>query len=418
MKNENGELSGWIKGAPASLPVLNATKAITAEGLMTKLPDVLEGLSEFGFTSAIDMGMPFAAEEAFDAFVALDKKGELPLRLSMTYYVNTPELADGAVAQLEAYSKKYKTEHVWFDTLKITADSVVENQKAALLEPYLTTGNRGTLYFDHEALNKMILPAAEKGFNITIHTIGDWAARVSLDSAQSLREAGYKDTLFSTTHSQIIALSDRPRYKELNVTAQTTGNWAVPIAGYPPLIGQERNDTLQLPFASWAKDEVNIALGSDWPATPGGFEHGINPFNNMFCAMHRRAPEHIRELLGTHDAALPPFDEVLTLEQCIAAYTIGGAKMLGIDSEVGTIEVGKKADMILLSQNLFEIDPVDIPKTKVLATMFDGKLVHDVVYEIGDSETVDLAHVGEGAVGPCSHEVGKPKEAAGHHDHK
>ena len=76
--------------------------------------------------------------------------------------------------------------------------------------------------------------------------------------------------------------------------------------------------------------------------------------------------------------------------------------MLGIDKEVGTIEVGKKADMILLDQNLFEIDAEKIPKTKVLATMFDGKIVHDVVYKLGDSETVDLEHLGEGAVGPCS----------------
>jgi predicted amidohydrolase YtcJ len=83
-------------------------------------------------------------------------------------------------------------------------------------------------------------------------------------------------------------------------------------------------------------------------------------------------------------------NEVLTLEEAIAGYTIGGARMLGIDDEVGTIEVGKKADIILLDQNLFEIDPIDIPGTKVLATMFDGRIVHDVVYELGDSESVDL----------------------------
>ena len=117
--------------------------------------------------------------------------------------------------------------------------------------------------------------------------------------------------------------------------------------------------------------------------------------------MFRRSPAHLREEMGTYDAALPPYDQVLTLEQAIAAYTLGGAKMLGIEKEIGTIEVGKKADLILLSQNLFEINPVDIPKTKVLATMFEGKIVHDVVYQLGDSETVDLEEVGRGAAGPC-----------------
>ena len=270
-----------------------------------------------------------------------------------------------------------------------------------MLEPYLTTGERGSLYFDREALNKMVLPAAEKGFNITIHTIGDQAVRTALDSAQSLREAGHKDTLFSTTHSQMVHPDDRPRFKALGVTAQATGNWAVPQKGYLPLLGRERNDSLQFPFGTWAKDGVNIALGADWPATPGGFEHGVNPFNNIYCAMFRRAPEHVREALGSYDAALPPATEVLTLEQCIAGYTIGGARMLGIDDMVGSIEVGKKADLALLSQNLFEVEPEKIPHTKVLATMFGGKIVHDVVYELGDSEVVELDKVAPGAVGPC-----------------
>ena len=89
----------------------------------------------------------------------------------------------------------------------------------------------------------------------------------------------------------------------------------------------------------------------------------------------------------------------MTLEEAVNAYTMGAAKMLGIDDQVGSIEVGKKADTILLSQNLFEIDADDIPKTKVLATMMDGKIVHDVVYDLGDSELVDLDEVGKGAEG-------------------
>ena len=79
---------------------------------------------------------------------------------------------------------------------------------------------------------------------------------------------------------------------------------------------------------------------------------------------------------------------------------------MGIDDEVGTIEVGKKADLILLDRNLFEIDPAEIPKTKVLGTMFDGRIVHDVLYGIGDSELVDIEEVGEGATGPCSRDTG------------
>ena len=403
VKNEKGELSGSIKGGPAHLPVLVATEAITSEGIMNSLPVLLEGISEFGFTTAIDMGAPFATEAIFDSYVAMDKAGKLPLRISVTHYINNEEMAKDAAEKLEANAKRWHTEHVWFDTLKITIDSVIENQKAAVLKPYLSTGDRGSLYLGPDAMKKVVLETAKKGYGITVHTIGDRAVRETFNAAEALRKAGFKDTRFSTTHSQMVDPADRPRYKQLNVTAQATGNWAVPIKSYIEHLGQERNDTVQFPFRSWADDGVNIAFGADWPATPGGFEHGVNPFNNIYSAMHRRAPAHIREELGTYDATLPPVDQVLTLEEGIAAYTIGGARMLGIEDQIGSIEVGKKADLILLSQNLFEIGPEEIPKTKVLGTMFDGKIVHDVLYGLGDSELVGLDEVGDGATGLCLH---------------
>jgi predicted amidohydrolase YtcJ len=198
-----------------------ATEAITSEGIMNALPVLLEGMSEFGYTTAIDMGAPFASEAIFNAYVELDKAGKLPFRLSVTYYINNEELAKDAAEKLDELAKKYRTEHVWFDTLKITIDSVIENQKAAMLEPYPTTGDRGMLYLGSEAMEKVVLEAAKKGYGITVHTTGDRAVRETLNAAEALRKAGYKDTRFSTTHSQMVDPADRPRYKELNVTAWT-----------------------------------------------------------------------------------------------------------------------------------------------------------------------------------------------------
>ena len=407
VKNEKGELSGSVKGGPAHLPILVKTEAITAESIMEALPVLLEGMSEFGFTTAIDMGAPFATEAIFDSYVGLDNSGQLPLRLSVTHYINNEDLAKDAAENLAASAKRWKSEHVWFDTLKITIDSVVENQKAATLAPYLNTGELGSLYLGGEAMKKVCLETAKKGYGITVHTIGDRAVREALNAAEALRKAGFKDTRFSTTHSQMVDPADRPRYRQLGVDAQTTGNWAVYIQASVDVLGQERHDTVQFPFRSWADAGATVALGADWPATPGGFEHGVNPFNNIYTAMHRKAPPGLEEVLGqVPGKTLKPEDQVLTLAEAVAAYTIGGAKMLGIEDEVGTIEVGKKADLILLSQNLFEIDPVEIPKTKVLGTMFDGRIVHDLLYGIGDSDLVDLPKVGDGAVGPCSRHGG------------
>ncbi len=410
VKNAGGELSGWVKGGPAHLPILVGTNAITQEGIMSSLPNLLEGLSEYGFTTVIDMGAPFATEAIFDAYVGLDNAGELPLRVSATHYINNEKMAEDAAEVLAANAERWRSEHVWFDTLKITIDSVIENQKARMLEPFLTTGDPGDLYLGPEAMKKVVLETAAKGFGVTVHTIGDGAVRAALDAAQALREAGYTDTRYSTTHSQMVDPADRPRYKELDVHVQTTGNWAVFLPAYVDLIGMERTTTLQFPFRSWADDGVTIALGSDWPATPGGFDDGVHAFNNIYTSMHRSAPPGKAAVLGTEEGkVLGPTDQVLTLAEAVKAYTLGGARMLGIEDQVGSIEVGKKADLIVLDQNLFEIEAVAIPNTKVLGTMFDGRIVHDMLYGLGDSDLVDLDDYDAEITGMCGHTTHKHK---------
>lgn len=393
VRDANGEPTGAIRGGPAHIPVSDAIGAITAESMASSLPSVVEGLNEFGFTSAIDMGSPIATEAAYQAMYDLSSAGQLPLRLSVTYYVNMPSLADNAAEMLDHYARMYRTDTLWFDTLKVSGDSVIENQKAAMLEPYLSTGDTGSLYFDREALGAMVLGAAGLGYHATVHTIGDAATRTALQVAGDLRAAGY-DTRFSTTHSQTVHPDDRQLYVDNDVTAQTTGNWAVVQPSYAEHLSDEVNLTRQFPLRWWADNDVNIAMGADWPATPGGFENGVHPFNNIYTAMHRSAPAGLETLLGSAPGlVLGPEDQVLTLAEAVAAYTIGGARMLGIDDQVGSIEVGKKADLIVLDQNLFEIDAEAIPNTRVLATMFDGRVVHDALYGLGDdqpAETEDL----------------------------
>jgi hypothetical protein len=403
IRAENGDPTGWIKGSPASLPVMNAIEAIPPDAILASIPEVLEGLSEFGFTAAIDMGNPIVTEVGIQAIIDLDKQDKLPLRLSMTHFVNTPRVAQTALEVQSQYAKKYKSEHIWFDTLKLVADSVMENQKAAMLEPYLTTADRGLLYFDQATLQTLVLGAARMGHGSVTHCIGDWAVRETLDAAKALRDSGDEKTRFIATHVQMVDPDDRKRFGELNVFVQTTSNWANYQPSYIKHIGETRNDTLQFPFRSWIEAGAIVALGADWPATPGGFKDGVNPFNNIYVAMHRRVPKHLIEEFASADRTLPPEEEVLTLVEAIQGYTINGAKLLGREDEIGSIEVGKKADMILLSQNLFEIDAEDIPKTKVLGTMFDGKIVHDLLYGIGNSDLIDLDEVGKGATGPCMH---------------
>ena len=389
VRDASGEATGAVKGGPAHAPIAVATGAITAESMAAAMPDVLEGLSEFGFTSAIDMGAPIATDAAYEALYTLSRDGQLPLRMSVTFYVNTKALSEVGVEKLHDYAQRYRTDTLWFDTLKVSGDSVIENQKAALLEPYTSTGDTGSLYFTREELARMAIDAAELGYGMTIHTIGDAASRAALQAAGDVRAAGH-DTRFSTTHSQLIHPDDLPLYIEHAVTAQTTGNWAVEQPAYNEHLSDEVMYTRQFPFGWWEANGVNLALGSDWPASPGGFDIAVSPFPNIYTAMTRRPSPGLAAALGsTEGSQLAPVDQVMSLETALRAYTLGGAEMLGIEDQVGSIEVGKKADMVLLSQDLFNIEPEKIPETKVLATMFDGRVVHDVTWGVGDSEPAD-----------------------------
>jgi predicted amidohydrolase YtcJ len=377
VRDELGEATGAVKGGPAHAPIAVATGAITAESMAAALPSVIEGLSAFGYTAAIDMGAPIATDQAYEALYMLSKAGELPLRLSVTFYVNTKALSLVGVEKLDEFARKYRTETLWFDTLKISGDSVIENQKAALLEPYLSTGEHGSLYFTREELAKMATDAAALGYGTTVHTIGDAAARAALQAAGDLRAAGHK-TRYSTTHSQLVHPQDRQMYVDYEVTAQTTGHWAVLQPSYEEHLSPEVLLERQFPFGWWERNEVNIALGSDWPASPGGFDIAVNPYFNIYSATTRRPSPGIAEALGsTEGSVLPPLDEMMSLEQAVRAFTLGGAIMLGIEDQAGSIEVGKKADLVILSQNLFEIDAVEIPKTEVILTLFDGRVVYD-----------------------------------------
>jgi hypothetical protein len=417
VRDSDGNPTGTIKGSPASVPMLRATNVITAADIERSLPKILSGLSEYGFTAAMDFGNPIATEAAAQALVKLDQQGKVPLRLSLLHLVNTPQLAKSAVIDSNTFAKQVRSAHVWVDTLKIIGDSVLENQKAALEQPYLKNGktptsNYGALYFDQPTLLSMMQGVARAGQGTAIHAIGDRTVRTALDAAQAFRRAGDTKTRLIITHAQLVEPDQIKRFAANNVIVQTTGVWMNVQPSYVSLLGQKRNDTLQFPLRSLIDSGAVVALGADWPATPGGFEYGLNPFNNIYTAMHRRPPQKLIAEFGSVNQVLPPAREVLTLAEAIQAYTLNGAKQLGRAHEFGSIEVGKKADLILLSQNLFQIKPEAIPATKVLATMAGGRLVHDVAYGIGDADLTNLERLDQGAVGLC------PYGQADGHDHR
>lgn len=377
VRDSSGEPTGAIKGSGASVPVMVAIDALPADAISASLQEVLATLTSFGFTAALDCGNPVATELALAALGALDADGKLPLRISLTTMVNTPEMADIAIETQRHYATTYQGPHHWFDTLKIIGDSVIDNQTAAMLEPYDTTGERARLYFEPDTLQRLAREAANMGHGVIMHAIGDWTVREGLNTAEALRKAGHTDSRFILTHCELVHPDDVPRFAQLNVMAQTTSNWAVAFPGHRHHLGAWRDAVRRQPMHSWQESGAVLALGADWPATPGGLEFGLNPFVNFFTAMHRRLPTPLLAEWGAEPQALEPESEVLTLEETVRAYTINGARTMGREHEFGSIEVGKSADFIILDRDIFSIDPDLIWRTKVASTVFKGVVVYN-----------------------------------------
>ena len=269
VRGMDGTPTGAIKGSGASQPVLEAVGAINADTVRAALPNVLAALTRFGFTAAMDCGNVLVTEPAFDAIEQVHAEGQLRMRVSLTTMVNTPDSARTAIERHDRLSQRFQSDRQWSDTLKIITDSVLENQTAATLEPYCSTHGHGSLYFEPDTLRVLVRDATERGHGVILHAIGDRAVREGLDVAAELRRTD-AESRFILTHCQLVAVEDRVRFAEHGVIVQTTANWANFQPSYVEHLGAERNDTLQFPFRSWVDSGATLALGADWPATPGG----------------------------------------------------------------------------------------------------------------------------------------------------
>ena len=180
-----------------------------------------------------------------------------------------------------------------------------------------------------------------------------------------MRKAGLKDVRLTTAHTSLVHPDDKNRFKDLDVIANTyaTKNAVIDETILSRLGPERYYGWGYQPMGSFVAMGVKVVLSADMPTAP------LNPFLQISIAINRRDP-------NTKEA-LPPKSEALTLEQALRAYTIDAAYMNRWEGIIGSLEVGKRADMIVLDRNLFEISSDEIAEVNVLATMMNGEVVHE-----------------------------------------
>jgi predicted amidohydrolase YtcJ len=360
-----GEATGFLVDAAVNL-VSNLLDKPTPERRREVILRTLPQLHAAGITTYFEANTD---AETVAAYAALAQAKQLSARVTIALE-SAGEASAAEFARLEKLRASIKPSPLLrVDFIKLFADGVMEfpTQSAGMLEPFLQANgrpgtSRGKLYLTPDEMNGFVKLADKHGFNVHIHAIGDGATRESLDAVAAARAAGSK-RLYSICHLQLVDRADMPRFKQLDVIASLQLLWAEPdnytLDAVLPWIGTERAARMY-PARSLVAAGATIAGGSDWDVS------SFNPFEAMATAISRTNPK--LPTLGQLNPA-----EALTLDEMLAAYTLGGAKMMGRDGDIGSLTVGKAADIILLDRKYTSATTADeVRGTKVTHAWRDG----------------------------------------------
>ena len=329
-----------------------------------------EYLHSLGITAWQDAIIRPESEER--PYVALASRGELTGRVVGAMWWERHRGAE----QIEEFVERRRSTSIGryqATSVKLMMDGVLENFTGAMIEPYGdghggVTDNRGLSQIDPEGLKSWVPQLDALGFQPHFHAIGDRAVRESLDAVAAARAAnGASDTRPHIAHIQVIHPDDLARFRELDVVANAQPLWAAHDDQMDvltiPFIG-ERWRT-QYPFRGLRSAGAVLAMGSDWSVSTA------NPLSEIEVAVER---QHREQFVG-REVFLP--EERLELIDALAAFTMGSAYVNHLDTETGSLEVGKAADLAVLDRDLFDRGAGAIGEARVLATFVDGAPVYE-----------------------------------------
>jgi predicted amidohydrolase YtcJ len=366
-RDASGALTGYITESAAT-DLVNRFRGLDATGERMLL-QYLNYLSSVGVTTLFDAGNFGADEPVYAAVSRLDESGRLPVRYFGAYTLFLRRQIPDAIRRLKELGERFNGDRLRIDTLKIYLDGVVESRTAHLIEDYADTpGNRGGSMLSREELKQIILELDREGLNLHVHALGDQAVRNALDSVEDARAALGRPLAIrvALTHLQLIDPADRPRFAELNVIAQFTPAWHghdVPI--YEAALGDRVKHTY--PVRPLLDSGAVVNFSSDVYFPSEWHDGSASPFTGMQVGHRRQYREDAPD--GPRSG---PASERLSLEVLVDGYTRGGAWQLGQEAELGTLEPGKRADFIVLDQDLFSMDPSRIHELRPGLVVVDG----------------------------------------------
>ena len=348
------EPTGMLKEGSAMAMVWSRIPAMTPEQRRHGIELALEEVAAHGVTSLQDN----STFVDFMVYEDIKKDGKLTARITEWLPFGLP------LEKLEEMRERGGTTDLMLRTgaLKFVADGSLGSRTAALLAPYSDEpSTSGIMIIDPEQLKKMVIERDKAGFQIAIHAIGDRANRIALDAFAAAREAnGSRDSRHRIEHAQVVSPDDIPRFSQLGVIASmqpshetTDMRWA------ESRLGPERSRGAYA-WSSLRKHNARLAFGTDYPVEV------INPMRGLYACVTRALPNG--------GPAWQP-QEIISIDDCIAAYTEGSAHAEFAEKEKGRIAAGQLADIVLLSADPTKVPPAEILKITILKTFVGGRQV-------------------------------------------
>jgi predicted amidohydrolase YtcJ len=250
-------------------------------------------------------------------------------------------------------------------SVKLYADGALGSRGAALLAPYSDKPDqRGLLFLTDDAMEHKIETALKAGYQVNIHAIGDAANHQVLDAFEAAyRAVGGRQLRNRVEHAQVVALTDIPRFKQLDLIASMQPTHATSDKNMAESrIGKER---LKGAYAwrTFLAQGTRIAAGSDFPV------ESDNPFFGLHAAVTRT--DHGNEPKGGWH-----IEQAMTLTEAFRAFTLDAAYAAHQEKSIGSLETGKWADFIVVDRDPFKIPPADLWKIKVEQTWVAGERVY------------------------------------------
>jgi len=368
-RDEEGNPTGWLVEGAAIDPVTEALGVISEEALALAAPDFFKEMSAVGLTGAFDAGMIDTGELGRRLALKMVEAGEFPVRMVASLYVNQPEQLPAALATLAELKARYHHPLFNVSTLKLSLDGTVEAKTAVMLDPYiLPEGHVARPLLPNPLMFDAVAAAHEADVDLHLHAIGDGAVRSALDAVEHAKRL-HPDTDSRTTicHIEIVSSDDVSRFAELGTVAQTTPTWFYYDTLALRYLGVGRFNQMY-PLASILRHGGKVTLGSDYPVSWIG-KDALNPMFNIEMAV-------TRQQAGNPGVPVQArVSERLSVDQAIRAHTADAAWQLRLEEKIGTLEVGKLADIVVLERDPYTSDPHSIHTIKVDHTFSDGRLV-------------------------------------------